>query len=150
MTTPSLANASKLEVSVGTAPATETMEGYEALTWTNVTEVVSLPEFSGTRSNITFNSVTDGQKQFSGNIAQVQATVDCADVPDDAGQMMMNASYVANPPTVTYLRATFPNKSVVYVTSTIAKAALSGGFDAVAQRSYIVNVTKNTVEGRAT
>ncbi|MCH9664608.1 MAG: hypothetical protein K0U41_02030 [Gammaproteobacteria bacterium] len=136
----SVANESKFEVTV-TAPTTLDLAGFRAAAYTPVTDVDTIPEFVGVRGTITRNTVTHGVKQASGAIAQVTPSINVIDDPDDAGQTILNEAFTAN--TTLYGKVTYPNKRIVFVIFTVAKAAQSGGFDDFVNTNYQINVSED-------
>ncbi len=137
-----VANETVFEVSVG--PATELTEAIlQALDYTVVEDVDSIPEFTGTRGTITRNTVTHGVKQASGAVAQVTPTINVIDNPTDPGQIILNAANISND--TIYIRVTYPNKRIVLFAATIAKAAPSGAFDDFVNMNYQINVSETPI-----
>lgn len=157
-----IANGSQIMVRKGTptfatTPADETNEardirlltGYRAtgMTYTDVDNVIAIPEFGGTRSTITFNSVSHGVTQKSGNIARVSATFDVADNFDDAGQTILREAFRDNTEITVLVNLTSGTEA--YCVGTVAKSTPSGNFDGAVQRQYTINVQGDVTEAKA-
>ncbi len=163
-----IANQSKLLIAkgvpnFGSAPDNETpaartariLAAWRALDYDNVDNVIAIPEFGGTRSTITFNSVTNGVTQKSGNIARVQATFDVADNFDDAGQTKLREAFADNDVysiMVSYIGddGTLEAGTEQFCSGTVSKSTPSGNFDGAIQRQFTFNVQGDVFEAKTT
>lgn len=92
--TPRPTSGLKFYVSTG-VPATFTAAGYNALTWTEVPGMESVPGFGDSYNIGTFDTVSDGQFQYRGLKVAKQITTTIVDSPADAGQIIMRNAFQA-------------------------------------------------------
>lgn len=78
---------------IGPVTAAADAAAYAALTWVEVSEVESIPEFGETNALVSFVSMSAGRvRKAKGAADSGDLTVACANLPRDAGQLAMIAA----------------------------------------------------------
>lgn len=94
-------------------PATENAAGYEALTWVEVGEVVSIGEYGDTSEDVAVTKLKDGRTEhFNGAKDGGEMPVTCVREAADAGQVLVEAN--ANTNQTVSTRITDPNGDIEY------------------------------------
>jgi hypothetical protein len=74
-------------------PATETDSGYGALSYTEIGEVIDIPEYGKTYNPVTYIPLADRKvRKLKGSYNTGSVTVALARDPDDAGQLLAQAA----------------------------------------------------------
>lgn len=74
-------------------PATLDAAGYAALTYTEIGEVVTIPDFGGTTNVVNHSPLSNRYIQkFKGSINAGSGAVECASLSTDAGQVLLRAA----------------------------------------------------------
>ena len=105
------------------SPATYDAAGYAALTWTEVKGFATIGDIGNAREVGNFDSLTEGRLKYR-NIndpGQIDATM--ADIPTDAGQILLKAAFDAASGTATEtisVRITAPDTKGTYCECLVA------------------------------
>ena len=103
----------KLYVSAAT-PATFDAAGYEALTWTEVAEVTTIPEYGPQAQVVTHEPLATGvTEKFGGFINYGSVAVEGAFSPTDAGQIILRENAL-QPNTQIAVRIEYPDQQDDY------------------------------------
>lgn len=93
MTTKAISSSGTILAASATLPATEDQAGYEALTFTNVGEVVNLPEIGRVYTLITHNPVAERKTyKFKGNYDDGSLALQLGRATDDTGQAIVKTA----------------------------------------------------------
>jgi len=139
----------KLYVSAA-LPATEDVAGYAALTWTEIGEVITIPEFGKTFNLITHQPLADRKTyKRKGSYNEGNLALQVARVPGDAGQVIALAALESdtaysfkvdfNDGLLTGTLQNFPGLVMSYTTNT-------GGVDSIRTASLTIEIDGSIVE----
>jgi len=97
MATVAIRTAAKTKMFASTAaPATFDTTGYTALTWTAVNGFENIPQFGGVRDTVTFDDMPTGTRIKARGVEDLgELELDFADIPTDAGQIILRDAYLA-------------------------------------------------------
>ena len=143
----------KLYISA-TLPATEDEAGYAALSWTEVGEVINLPEFGKTFNLVTHNPLGDRKTyKRKGSFNEGNLAVQMARAPSDAGQALalaaleIDTAYAfkvdLNDGVTTNTLLNFPGLVMSYTTN-------PGTVDSIMGSSMTIEIDGSVVEVAAT
>ena len=132
------------------APASVNASNYAALSWTLVEGLESFPEIGGARNVITFNELSSGTILKSrGSEDAGEPTVNIADDPTDAGQVLLKAAYDASSGTaaeIVSIRLVDPASKITYARTKVASwRKLIGGSDEIIQRQAQMLIESGTI-----
>lgn len=103
----------KLYVSAA-LPATENEAGYEALTWTLVSKVTTIPAYGPTAAQVVLQPLETGvDETYGGFLNYGSVGVEAAFIAEDAGQAMLRAN-VLQPSTQMSFRVEYPGNQDDY------------------------------------
>jgi hypothetical protein len=103
----------RIAISAG-LPATQTKAGYEALTFTTVTGVESIPAFGASTTVNTFQPLDGPQEKHKGPTNYGSIQVPMALDPKDAGQLLVRAAAAPSQNANYSYRVTYPDGGVRY------------------------------------
>ena len=135
-------------------PATEDAPGYAALSWTEVAEVVNLPEFGKTFALVTHNPLGDRKTyKRKGSYNEGSLAVQLARAPADAGQILALAALEVdtaysfkvdlNDGVTTNTLLNFPGLVMSYTANV-------GGVDSITGSSMTIEIDGAVIEVAAT
>lgn len=121
----STAAGTKLAIVSG-APATYDITGFAALSFVDVSDVVTLGEFGGSSQVVSFIGLTDVVEQkFKGSFNAGSMSINVGNDLTDAGQVVLSAGAKPTDNTIHSVKVTFPNTLVVYFTCIVTGFNLS-------------------------
>lgn len=116
----------KLYVSAA-LPATEDTDGYEALAWTLVTGVETLPAFGATTDPVTFQPLDGPEEIHKGPLKNGSLQVPLALKPADAGQVIVRAAAAPGNNALYSFKVLFPNGGIRYFMARVLGAPEEAG-----------------------
>ena len=132
-----------------TLPADEAIATYEALTWTDSGEAITLGDIGPENAVITYDTVCDGiVNKRMGSTNYGQQAMEFAYVSSNAAQVILSAA-VRNKSKIA-ARETLPTGDVIYYSGYVAKAKqMTGGAGDILKLSVSFEIDGATVEDLA-
>ena len=137
------------KVSIGTSAAvdftgteTEILAEFALDTYTEVAECETISDFGDTASDVAFTALGDARtRHLKGSTDGGMATITCADVPDDAGQVLVKAAAAPTDQDERNIKFEWPNGDVGYIRGPVMSwSRVNGtGPNNVAKRSFGVS-----------
>lgn len=131
-----------------TLPATYNEAGYEALTWTEVGGIITIPPLGGTYSEVSIPLVKTGTCKKKGTKEYGTGTIKYAAARDDTGQIAMTTAYGST--AAVAFKVLYPDGDADYVTGIVlSNPSDNGEAGAALTRTCSVSWVSDRVEGSA-
>lgn len=125
-------------------PATFTVTGYAALTWTEVGEVGEIPEYGPEHSTVTFTRLKDGiVNKFHGELNYGSLSVPMALDRTDAGQIILSTARQSKDEIS--FRITFSDGSVEYTSGKVLSFKRGASVGAVVPATAMLEFTRENL-----
>ena len=133
---------------VAGAPATYDNAGFAALTYVEVAEIESLPEFGGTSQEITFTALSDIiTRKAKGAFDAGSVSLGLGRDTSDAGQTLIKGGAVPTVNTVFSFKVLYPDASVQYFTALIMSYTTNtNDVNSVIRSTALISLTNVVVE----